>query len=122
MTHDNISLGNEVIEYSTFMRMKNALLRDDSKHAMKLFRSDFLANINHVSVADNQKYLALFLTAEGVLVPGKNLSTFKISLPLVHWLVLQQVIPKVFPSSPKVEVPYHSDSGEPNLKTNYLHI
>lgn len=105
-----MSLGDEIIEYQTFLRMKDALLIDDTdtRRAMKLFRSNFLSNIEPVPVADDQMDLALFLTAEGVLVPGEEAGTFKISSPLVRWLILQRVIPKVFPSSPKVEVPYRS--------------
>ncbi|CAG8754795.1 15930_t:CDS:2, partial [Cetraspora pellucida] len=104
-------LGNAILEYPTFMRMKDALLNENSVDAMKLFRSDFLANFDPVLVTGNKRNLALFLTAEGVLVPGDNDGTFKISSPLVRWVVLQQIIPHVFPTSPKVDVPYHPSTG-----------
>ncbi|CAG8781083.1 45941_t:CDS:1, partial [Gigaspora margarita] len=50
-----------------------------------------------------------------VLVPGDNDGTFKTSSPLVRWMVLQQVIPHVFPTSPKVDVPYHPSTGTLNV-------
>ncbi|CAG8734422.1 46043_t:CDS:2, partial [Gigaspora margarita] len=80
-------LGNEILKYPTFIRMKDVLLKDDTNTR------------------------SLFLTAEGVLVPGGDAGTFKISSPLVHWLVLQRIIPHMFPTSPKVEVPYHPSTG-----------
>ncbi|CAG8594597.1 10798_t:CDS:2, partial [Cetraspora pellucida] len=103
-------LGNEILEYSTFIRMKESLLRDgtDIRRAVKLIRTDFLVSNDPIYVADNKNDLALFLTAEGVLVPGEDAGTYKISSPLVHWLVLQRIIPHVFPTSPQTEVPYHS--------------
>ncbi|RHZ74539.1 hypothetical protein Glove_221g90 [Diversispora epigaea] len=85
--------------------MKDALLIDDPNtwRAVKLLRTKFMMNIDFVPVAENQKDLALFLTAEGVLIPGEDSGTFKISSLLVRWMVLQQIIPQVFPSSLKVE-------------------
>ncbi|RHZ83804.1 hypothetical protein Glove_87g232 [Diversispora epigaea] len=105
-------LGGEIIEYQAFLRMKDALLMDDldTRRAVKLLRTNFMSNIDFVPVAENQMDLAFFLTAEGVLIPGEDFGTFKISSPLVRWLILQRIIPQVFPSSPKVEVPYHSSS------------
>ncbi|CAG8626895.1 12054_t:CDS:2, partial [Gigaspora margarita] len=63
-----------------------------------------------------ENVLALCLTTlpEGALVPGDNDRTFKTSLPFVHWIVLQQVIPHVFPTSPKIDVPYHPSMGTLN--------
>ncbi|CAG8809104.1 7945_t:CDS:2, partial [Gigaspora rosea] len=104
------SLGNEILEYPTFIRMKDVLLKDDidTRHAVNLIRSDFLVNNDSIQIAENKKDLALFLTAEGVLVPEEVAGTFKISSPLVHWLLLQRIIPHVFPTSPQTDVPYHS--------------
>ncbi|RHZ88674.1 hypothetical protein Glove_21g216 [Diversispora epigaea] len=106
-------LGNEILEYSTFIRMKDALMKNDTdtRRTVNLIRSDFLVNNDPIYVADNKKDLALFLTAEGVLVSGEDAGTFKISSPFVHWLVFQRIIPQVFPTSPKVEVPYYSSTG-----------
>ncbi|CAG8573797.1 2094_t:CDS:1, partial [Ambispora gerdemannii] len=81
----------------------------ETRCAVKLLQSDFLVNNDPVYVAENKKDLALFLTTEGVLLPGENAGTFKISL--VHWLVLQRIIPHVFLTSPKVEVPYYPSTG-----------
>ncbi|CAJ0913355.1 16617_t:CDS:2 [Entrophospora sp. SA101] len=78
-------LGNEILEYSTFIRMKESLLKDDTntRRAVNLIRSDFLVNNDPIYVAENKKDLALFLTAEGVLIPGEDAGTFKISSPLL---------------------------------------
>ncbi|CAG8459020.1 4837_t:CDS:2 [Cetraspora pellucida] len=105
-----LSLGNEILEYPTFIKMRDVLLKDniDTRRAVNLIRSDFLINNDPIYVAENKKDLVLFLTAEGVLVPGEDAGTFKISSPLVHWLLLQRIIPHVFPTSPQTEVPYHS--------------
>ncbi|CAG8579474.1 12231_t:CDS:2, partial [Cetraspora pellucida] len=106
-------LGNEILEYPTFIRMKDVLLKDDTdtRRAINFIRSDFLVNNDPIYVAENKKDLALFLTAKGVLVPGGDAGTFKISSPLVHWLVLQRIIPHMFLTSLKVEVPYHPSTG-----------
>jgi hypothetical protein len=103
------SLGNEILEHSTFVKMKDTLLRDDTdiRQAVKLLRSDFLTNFDPVNPR-TQMDLASFLAAEGVLTPGEYTGTFKISSPLVRWLILQRIIPRVFPTSPQTEVPYHS--------------
>ncbi|RHZ47929.1 hypothetical protein Glove_564g63 [Diversispora epigaea] len=106
-------LGDEILDYSTFIRMKDTLLKGDTdtNNAVKFIQSDFLVNNDPVYVVETKRHLAKFLTAEGVLVSGKNSGTFKISSPLVHWLVFQRIIPQVFPTSPKVEVPRHSTTG-----------
>ncbi|CAG8598194.1 2444_t:CDS:2, partial [Ambispora gerdemannii] len=105
-----MSLDDEIIEYQTFIRMKDALLIDDrdTKSAVSLFRSDFLASFGPIYVAEKQRDLARFLTAEGVLIPGNVSGTFEVSSPLVRWLILQRIIPRLFPTSPQMEVPYHS--------------
>ena len=101
-------LGEEIIEYPTFIKMKDTLLKKDAKPAMKFFRSKFLANVDSVSTTDTN--LAMFLTAEGVLVSDDEDGKFKISSLLIRQLILQRIIPKVFPSFPKVEVPFHTFS------------
>ncbi|CAG8678044.1 3304_t:CDS:10, partial [Gigaspora margarita] len=80
-------LENEILEYPTFIRMKDVLLKDDTdtRRAINFIQSDFLVNNNPIYVAENKKDLALFLTAEEVLVPGGDAGTFKISSPLVPY-------------------------------------
>ncbi|CAG8695878.1 20067_t:CDS:2, partial [Dentiscutata erythropus] len=75
-------------QYPTFIRMKDTLLRDDTdiKQAVRLLWTDFLANFDPVNVG-MQNNLVQFLTAEG------------------------QIVSKVFPTSPKVEVLYHPSTG-----------
>ncbi|CAG8801761.1 16916_t:CDS:2 [Cetraspora pellucida] len=86
--------------------MKESLLRGDTntRRAVKLIQTDFLVNNHPIHVAKNKKDLALFLTAEGVLVPGEDAGTFKISS-------LLQIVPKVFLTSSKVDVPYHPSTS-----------
>ncbi|CAG8761697.1 8437_t:CDS:2, partial [Racocetra fulgida] len=105
------SLGNEVLEYSTFIKMKSTLLRDDTdiKQAVRLLRTDFLANFDPVH-AGMQNDLAMFLTTEGVLIPGEDAGTYK------------QIVPKVFPTSPKVEVPYHPSTGVLDILTTLTQV
>jgi len=45
-----------------------------------------------------------------VLVPGEETGAFKLSSPLVRWLILQRVIPIVFPSCPRNDIPFFKDS------------
>ncbi|CAG8788989.1 24608_t:CDS:2 [Gigaspora margarita] len=80
-------LENAILEYPMFMRMKDALLNENSVDAIKLFRSDFLANFDPILVTGNKRNLALFLIAE------------------------RQIIPHVFLTSSKVDVPYHPLMG-----------
>ncbi|CAG8740359.1 16435_t:CDS:2, partial [Dentiscutata erythropus] len=70
-------LVNEILEYPTFIRMKDTLLRDDTniKQAVKLLWTDFLANFDPVNVG-MQNDLVRFLKAEGVLIPGENAGTY----------------------------------------------
>nr|CAG8507490.1 6128_t:CDS:2 [Entrophospora candida] len=110
----SMSLVEEVIQYQTFRSMVNTLLEPRYKNAMDFFRSNFLVDIGlefkKVPNIDNIE-LAEFLAAEGVLLPGRSPETFKISSPLVRWLILSRVIPKVYPSCPQVEIPFHSSSN-----------
>ncbi|CAG8496711.1 10657_t:CDS:2 [Gigaspora margarita] len=110
------SLGNEVLEYSTFIKMKSTLLRDDTdiKQAVRLLQTDFLANFDPVC-AGMQNDLAMFLTAEGVLIPGEDAETYKVSSPL-------QIVPKVFLTSSKVEISYHPSTGILNILTTLIQV
>ncbi|GET57748.1 P-loop containing nucleoside triphosphate hydrolase protein [Rhizophagus irregularis DAOM 181602=DAOM 197198] len=53
---------------------------------------------------------AEYLADEGVLVRGEVVGSFKLSSPLVRWLILQHVIPAVFPSFPPFLRCYFSGS------------
>ncbi|CAB4480064.1 unnamed protein product [Rhizophagus irregularis] len=66
---------------------------------------------NLIRILDNERILtdfghkvkstdAEYLADEGVLVRGEVVGSFKLSSPLVRWLILQHVIPAVFPSFP----------------------
>ncbi len=63
--------------------MRDTLLRDDAdtKRAVSLFRSDFLASFGPIYVTEKQRDLALFLTAQGILITGKDSGTFETSSP-----------------------------------------
>ncbi len=60
--------------------MKDALLTDDTdtRRVVNLLRSNFFANINPITVVEDQKDLSLFLIAEGVLVHEKDIVLFMV--------------------------------------------
>ncbi|CAG8688866.1 5882_t:CDS:2, partial [Funneliformis mosseae] len=76
----SLKIGNVILDYQTFIRMKDALLKESARRAMKFFRTYFLANSDPIVV--NNTDLAQFLTAEGALLTNKEAGSFKISSPL----------------------------------------
>ncbi|CAH1768713.1 12242_t:CDS:2, partial [Entrophospora sp. SA101] len=74
-------LQNRIIQYPTFTKM---------------FQNVILGDIDHAN----------FFASEGALQPHKDPDKFKISSPLIRALILQCVIPSVYPDHPKVDVPY----------------
>ncbi|CAI2193200.1 3968_t:CDS:1, partial [Funneliformis geosporum] len=72
-----MSLGEKVIEYSTFKK-KDDLLKDHFKPTIKLFQSKFLTSFEAVQPINSD--LVNYLTSEEVLISNKNLSGyFKVS-------------------------------------------
>src|SRR2546423_237112 len=101
-----------IVDYQTFRNLVKSLKKPKSKSALNFFRDHFLVDFGHeINVTtdiDNAEYLA----SEGVLVPGEVAGSFRLSSPLVRWLILQRVIPIVFPSCPKQEIPCYRDSTD----------
>ncbi|GBB94255.1 hypothetical protein RclHR1_02320010 [Rhizophagus clarus] len=104
----------EVIEYQTFRSLVQSLQSSKAKTALKFFREYFLPDADYEEKIVIDITSAEFLTAEGVLVPGRRAGSFKLSSSLVRWLILQRVIPKAFPSCPHNEVPFYN-SGDLNI-------
>jgi len=77
---------------------------------MTFFRNYFLVDFGHEIKVTADINSAEYLAAEGVLVPGEEPGTFKLSSPLVRWLILQRVIPIVFPFHPRKDIPYFKNS------------
>ncbi|CAI2191814.1 1620_t:CDS:2 [Funneliformis geosporum] len=78
-----MSLGEKVIEYSTFKK-KDDLLKDHFKPTIKLFQSKFLTSFEAVQPINSD--LVNYLTSEEVLISNKNLSGyFKVSSFLVYY-------------------------------------
>ncbi|CAI2195461.1 5561_t:CDS:2, partial [Funneliformis geosporum] len=103
----------EAIAYSTFQKMVNTLLKKNSKRAVDFFRFYFMTDINprYIYVVENVK-LAEFLAAEGVLLPCDEHNKFRIASPLIRWMILQRVIPEVYPSCPSEDIPFDLEDPE----------
>ncbi|CAG8736087.1 8707_t:CDS:2, partial [Funneliformis caledonium] len=98
---------NRIIQYSTFTKMVSILKK--SKAPMDLLRSQFMFDLEFHNVTPSDIDFANFLAAEGALHPHEKYSAkFKISSSLIHALILQCVIPSVYPDHPKVDLPYQN--------------
>ncbi|RUS14169.1 hypothetical protein BC937DRAFT_94240, partial [Endogone sp. FLAS-F59071] len=102
-------LRRKTMAYGTFQRMVNSLTEDSPKRreAINFLRSFFLGNFDeYVPVSANEKHLAEYLAAQGVLHPDQiDATSFKISSPLIDSLIRQCVIPHLFPSCPNTSSP-----------------
>lgn len=80
--------------------MIQSLLSSEAISAVKFFGDSFLADNGYEAktVAKTDIGNAKFFAAERILVPGKEAETFKLTLPLVRWVILKRIIPAVFPS------------------------
>ncbi|RGB41798.1 hypothetical protein C1646_684852 [Rhizophagus diaphanus] len=106
-------LMNVIVDYLTFRNLVRTLLKPEAKNAVNFFRNHFLIDFGHemnITTDIDSINSAEYLAYEGVLVPGEHAGFFKLSSPLVRWLILQRVIPNVFPSCPKEEIPFYKDS------------
>ncbi|CAG8513272.1 10522_t:CDS:2 [Paraglomus brasilianum] len=106
-----ISLQKLVLDYATFRKMVHTLTKDKARQAMQLVRSAFIGFFDLVHIVDNEeRNLAEFLTAEGVLIRDEeSKDKFKMSSALVDELIRQRVIPELFKSTPAVAVPEKRD-------------
>ncbi|PKY41195.1 hypothetical protein RhiirA4_441148 [Rhizophagus irregularis] len=107
-----ISLMDEIAQYQTFKRMINSLLDDSAMTAVRFFRDYFLLEDVEYEVKIVDTDSANFLAAEGVLIPVTERAerVFRLSSPMVRNIVLQRVIPKVFPLCPQMDIPYKGNS------------
>src|SRR6185369_14634399 len=105
------SLQKSVLDYATFRKMVHMLTKDKARKAMQLIRSTFIGFFDLVQIVDNEeRNLAEFLTAEGVLIRDEeSKDKFKMSSVLVDELIRQRVIPELFKSTPTVVVPEKHD-------------
>ncbi|CAI2198243.1 16100_t:CDS:2, partial [Funneliformis geosporum] len=105
-------LQKSVLDYATFRKIIHILTKDKARKAMQLIRSTFIGFFDLVQIVDNEeRNLAKFLTAEGVLIRDEEIKDrFKMSSVLVDDLVRQRVIPKLFKSFPIVAVPEKRDA------------
>jgi len=105
----------DILEYQTFRNLVNSLKSLETKDVLNFFRNNFLVDFGHEVKVTTDVNSAEYLASEGVLVPGEEAGAFKLSSPLVRWLILQRVIPNVFPSRPREDIPFFKDSQ--NLDT-----
>ncbi|PKK72017.1 hypothetical protein RhiirC2_777679 [Rhizophagus irregularis] len=103
-------LMNAIVDYVTFRNLVRTLLNPEAKNAVNFFRNHFLVDFGHEINVTTDINSAEYLAYEGVLVPGEYAGFFKLSSPLVRWLIVQRVIPNVFPSRPREEIPFYKDS------------
>src|ERR1700748_526177 len=91
-------LRRKTMAYGTFQKMVDSLTEDSPKHreAINFLRSFFLGNFDdYVPVSGNDKHLAEYLAAQGVLQPDQteDATSFKVSSPLIDSIIRQLVIP-----------------------------
>ncbi|CAB5381202.1 unnamed protein product [Rhizophagus irregularis] len=106
------SLMGAMVDYQTFRNLVNSLKSPEAKDALNFFRNNFLVDVGYEVKVTTDIDSAEYLASEGVLVPGEEAGAFKLSSPLVRWLILQRVIPNVFPSRPREEIPFFKDSQD----------
>ncbi|PKY60251.1 hypothetical protein RhiirA4_412658, partial [Rhizophagus irregularis] len=86
------------------------LLKPDAKEALDLLRSVFLGLFDFVQIHDNEeRRLADYLTAEGVLMRENENFSYRMSSIFVDGLIRRRVIPVLYKSRPTVQVPKTSD-------------
>jgi hypothetical protein len=101
-----------IVDYQTFRNLVQTLLAPVAKNVMNFFRNHFLVDFGHETDVTADINSAEYLAYEGVLVPGEQAGLYKLSSPLVRWLILQRVIPNVFPSRPREDIPFFKDSQD----------
>ncbi|RGB29297.1 hypothetical protein C1646_672570 [Rhizophagus diaphanus] len=106
------SLMDAMVDYQTFRNLVNSLNSPEARVALNFFRNNFLVDFGYEVKVTTEINSAEYLASEGVLVPGEEAGAFKLSSPLVRWLILQRVIPNVFPSRPREEIPFFKNSQD----------
>lgn len=109
-----LSMLRKILAYPTFQRMAKSLI--EQKEAVDCLRQRFLGNFDEfIPVPLNEKCLADFLAALGVLSPDAYGSNFKMSSPMIDLLVRQHVIPVLYPSAPNTPIPKKKEGGPLNF-------
>src|SRR3954453_1335532 len=87
-----------IIDYNTFRKMVTTLKKKETRPAIELLRSVFLGFFDFVPINDpEEKRLAEFLTAEGVLMRDEmKKNNFRMSSIFIDDLIRQQVIPVLY--------------------------
>ncbi|GBC02839.1 hypothetical protein RclHR1_04850007 [Rhizophagus clarus] len=99
-----------IVDYQTFQNLVISLQKPKSKNALNFFRDHFLVDFGHEINVTTDIDSAEYLASEGVLVPGEKARAFKLSSPLMRWLILQRAIPNAFSFCPKDKIPFFTDS------------
>ncbi|CAG8637268.1 9798_t:CDS:2, partial [Dentiscutata erythropus] len=105
------SMQDTIADYTTFRKMINSLKKEAARPAIEFLRSVFLGSFNFVPIYNpEEKRLAEFLTAEGVLMSDEmKKNNFRMSSIFVDELIRRQVIPVLYKSAPTCAVPKKLD-------------
>jgi hypothetical protein len=105
------SMQDTIADYNTFRKMITTLKKEEVRPAIELLRSVFLGSFNFVTISNpEEKRLAEFLTAEGVLMRDEmKKNNFRMSSIFVDELIRRQVIPELYKSAPTCAVPKKLD-------------
>ncbi|CAG8703894.1 7291_t:CDS:2, partial [Funneliformis caledonium] len=107
-----------IFDYSTFRKMVTTLKKKETRPAIELLRSVFLGFFDFVPINDpEEKRLAEFLTAEGVLMRDEmKKNNFRMSSIFTDDLIRQQVIPVLYKSAPTCAIPLKKNDFPDTLK------
>ncbi|PKY53660.1 hypothetical protein RhiirA4_499407 [Rhizophagus irregularis] len=112
------SMQDTIFDYNTFRRMIITLKKKEVRPAIELLRSVFLGSFDFVPIYDSEeKKLAEFLTAEGVLMRDEtDKNNFRMSSIFVDDLIRRRLIPVLYKSAPTCAVPLKEDDTLDILK------
>lgn len=96
--------------YSTFRRMVDALMKDSAVETVDLLRRDFLGHLEPRSVSDEDKTMADFLTAEGILLNRDD--GCSMASAYIDTFVRRYVIPKKYPQCPSSIIPIEKEDHQ----------
>ncbi|GBC47782.2 P-loop containing nucleoside triphosphate hydrolase protein [Rhizophagus irregularis DAOM 181602=DAOM 197198] len=101
------SMQDTIFDYNTFRWMIIILQKKKVRPAIELLRSVFLGSFKFVPIYDSEeKKLAEFLTAEGVLMRDETKkNNFRMSSIFVDDLIQRRLIPALYKSAPTCAVP-----------------
>jgi hypothetical protein len=103
-------LHEHIENYSTFRRMVDALMKDSAVDAVDLLRRDFLGYLKPRSVSDEDKTMADYLTAEGILL--KSNDGYSMASAYIDTFIRRYVIPKKYPRYPSSIIPIEQEAHQ----------